>query len=237
MINEDPVTELEKIIYTKMPSTRDNDDYLVIDENESDLLENQEENYLNWTSKLTEFGLMYFVNSDQKIELENDLNKCTSSVDYQLPVSIVDYISFSKRSPMKDELATNYVLQRIEFNNTEDMINSVESTKDDLIKLDKLNYVRTTLWNLWFELNSGYTLKSSDSSTLETNKEIEFRKQIDTLKSFLDDQMKTISEVYDTKYHHYLKLLNDRYFYINNLRTIFNKIKVSVLFTYRQNTR
>ncbi|VVC36856.1 Hypothetical protein CINCED_3A000984 [Cinara cedri] len=223
LMEEDPITELEETFYAKMPWTIDNEDEL--DETGSNPTKIQEETY-NWTSKLLQFGLMYFVDKNQKLELLNGLKKCTSVIDYQFPENIADYIMFSDSSFTKDELATNYVLKRTEFSTIEDMTNYVECTKNDLIKLNKLNSVRKMLWSVLFKTNR-YMKETSDTLNLVTIKEIELQKQIDMLKSYLDVQTNIMSDLCETKYDHYLTLLNDRHFYMNNLRSIFNKIKFS----------
>lgn len=232
-MEEYPITELEKTFYTNLPWVTDNEDDSMSDDMSSHKTKYDKG---DWTSKLLQFGLMYFVDSNQKLELLKGLKNCTSSVEYQFPENIADYIVYSNRSPTKDELATDYVLKRTAFGNAEDMINYIECSKNDLVKLNKLNSVRKMLWNLLFKKNI-HIQETSDNLDLVANKEIEFRKQVDTLKSFIDDQTKKMSNFNKNEYYYYLKLLNDRYFYMNNLRNIFNKIKVSVLLTYQQITR
>lgn len=233
LMEEYPISELEKMFYSNLPWITDNEDDSMSDDMSSHKTKYEDD---CWTNKLLQFGLMYFVDSNQKLELLKGLKNCTSSVEYQFPENIADYIVYSNRSPTKDELATDYVLKRTEFGNTEDMINYAECSKNDLVKLNKLNSVRKMLWNLLFKKNK-HIRETSDNLDLVANKEIEFRKQVDTLKSFLDEQTKNMSNFNKNEYYYYLKLLNDRYFYMNNLRSIFNKIKVSVLLIYQRNSR
>lgn len=185
----------------------------------------------DWLNNIQQFGVQYLVGEDEQNELlanfRNESN-AASSIDYKLPENIMDFITIINDAlPTKNEIAINYVLQKLEYNNstTDDVINTIEQTKNNLVQLNQMKAVRSTLFKILDKQ------KSNNQGTIEnfirmSYKEIEYNEKTQIFKSVIDEQHKKIFDLEETK-HHYLKLLNDMYFYLNNVRNILKKVNVS----------
>lgn len=186
--------------------------------------------HTNWVNQMSEFGMMHFIDEDYKqILYENIRNNIhASSIEYTFPDNLINYITFDDTVPTKDELAVNYVLTELQFNNIEDFTKNVEWTKNNLVKMKKFKTVRKTLWNILLE-KSSYIQEATENLNLMTNKEIKYNKQKEILKAHIVEQNNKINE-YDLIKTRYLKLFNDMFFYTNNIRNILNKINVSVIY-------
>jgi len=227
-MQEKPVTKIEEKFYTELPWAIDTtDEATAIAENGKHKETTNKNN--NWCSNISQFGIMYYVHPDDKTKFMNNLknNINVSSIDYKFPENIFNYVTISDNQPTNDEIAANYILNQLEYNNMEDLVKYVECTKNDLIKLNKLSTVRTALQNLLLKerLSKKETI---DKLKLLTIKDIEFTKQVESFKTFIDDQNKKISDVEKIKTY-YLKLFNDLYFYLDNIKIILKKLDVSVL--------
>lgn len=159
---------------------------------------------------------------------DDEKNYSSDKIDYILPESIIDYKTISDIIPSKNEIAVDYVVQKLEYNNnTDDVLKSIEFTKTNLVKLNTMKSVRTKLLNVLVKKNSNIqeTLENFSSTS---NEDIEFNKQFNILKLVIKDQQKKISDLDETK-NRYLILLSDMYFYLNNVRNILKKVDVSAL--------
>lgn len=230
-MNDRTVSESAKAFYAELPwaAIKKNDDQLSNSSSKDSrvALPNKDD---DWINNILKFGVKYLIDEDEQNELlancKNDSN--SSSIDYKLPENIMDYITFSDTLPTKNEIAINYILQTLEYNNstTDDIINTIEYTKSSLVQLNQMKAVRSILFNLLFKQNYNIQETIENFNRVSYN-EIEFEKRTKMLKSVIDGQHKKISDLEITK-HHYLKLLNDMYFYLNNVRNILKKVKVSV---------
>lgn len=225
-------TEEEDKFYSQLPwTTIDNDD-LSFETRDVSSISNSSMSpteHIDWANKMSEFGMMYFIDEKDKIKLLENINNNanTSSVDYTFPENPIDYIALDDTVLTKDELAVNYVLTKSKFNNTEDFRNYIEYTKNKIVQLKKCKILRTTLWSLLFK-KSLDVQEVTNNLNLMTDKEIDLSKQKEILESFIDDQNKKITDLDKTKTR-YLRLLNDLYFYMNNVRSTLNKINVRSL--------
>lgn len=159
---------------------------------------------------------------------DDEQNDSLDKVDYTLPQSIIDYETLYDNKTSKNEIAVDYVLQKLEYNNnTDDVLKSIEFTKTNLLKLNAMKYVRTKLLNILVKKNSNIqeTLGNLNS---RSNEEIEFNEQFNTMELVIQNQQKKISDLDETK-NHYLVLLSEIYFYLNNVRNILRKVEVSAL--------
>jgi len=226
-MQEKPATKIEERFYSELPwtidTTEEADTIPGIDKNKE-----TKNNNRNWCSNISQFGIMYYVHPDDKTKflnsLKNDIN--VSSIDYKFPENIFNYVTLSDIQPTNDELAANYILNQSEYNNLEDLVKYVECTKNDLMNLSKLSTLRTTLRNLLLKERL-YKKETIDKLKLLTIKDIEFTKQVESFKTFIDDQNKKMSDLENIKAH-YLKLFNDLYFYLDNIKIILKKLDVSV---------
>lgn len=224
------LTEIEKEFYTELP--RSLDDYDVISQNSSgDKIEVKVESVINeektddWYWKLLEYGTMYFVDLAEPYQILSDLknNADSSSIDYKFPENIAEYIiSMNNCSNTTDELAINYLLKTTQFNTTEDLLKSVGNTKNDLIKLHELNVIRESFWKYLIRRDI-HTQQNLEHSNFMTNKDTEYIKKIEVLKSFIEDKKTKISDLDKTK-NYYIALLNDLYFYMKNIQKIFDQV-------------
>lgn len=223
-----PATKIEEQFYSELPWTTDTtDNASIISDNFADKHMKNDSN--NWYSNISQFGIMYFVLQEDQTKFLNSLkdNINVSSIDYKFPENVFDYITLTNIQPTNDELAADYVLKKSEYNNIQDLVKNVECTKNDLMKLNKLTTLRTTLRNLL--LNDGlYKKETMDKLNLLTNKDIEFIKQEEIFKIFIDEQNIKISNAEKIK-SHYLKLFNNLYFHMDNIRVILKKLNVSIL--------
>lgn len=187
---------------------------------------NKDDDCLN---KIIQFGVQYLVDEDEQNELlancRNESN-VSSSIDYRLPENIMDFITISDVLPTKNEIAINYVLQKLEYNNcTKDVINTIEHTKNNVVLLNQMKTIRSFLFKILDKKKSNIQETIANFSRMSHN-DIDYIKQSKMFKSIIDEQHKKIINLEETK-HHYLKLLNDMYFYLNNVRNILKKVNVS----------
>lgn len=227
-MQEKPPTKTEEIFYSELPwiiDTTDEADTTIAENDKNKEIKN---NNNNWCSNISQFGIMYYVHPDDKTNflnnLKNDIN--FSSIDYKFPENIFNYVTLSDIQQTKDELAADYILNQSEYNNIEDLVKHVECTKNDLIHLSKLSTLRTSLRNLLLK-DRLYKKETIDKLKLLTIKDIEFTKQVASFKTFIDGQNKKISDLDKIKTH-YLKLFNDLYFHVENIKIILKKLDVSV---------
>lgn len=229
-MQEKPATEIEENFYSELPWTIDSNDKADTTIAENDKNKETKNNNNNWCSNISQFGIMYYVHSDDKTKflnnLKNDIN--ISSIDYKFPENIFNYVTLSDIQPTNDELAADYILNQSEFNNIKDLVKYAECTKNDLINLSKLSTLRATLRNILLKERL-YKKETIDKLKLLTIKDIEFAKQVESFKTFIDDQNKKMSDLDKIKTH-YFKLFNDLYFYVDNIKIILKKLNVSVLF-------
>lgn len=159
---------------------------------------------------------------------DDDQNVSLDKNDYILPKSIIDYKTLYDNTPSKNEIAVDYVLQKLEYNNnTDDVLKSIEFTKTNLVKLNTMKSVRTTLLNMLVKKNSNIQ-ETLRYLKCRSNEEIEINEQFNIMKLVIEDQQKRISDLDKTK-NRYLVLLSDMYFYLNNVRNILKKVDVSAL--------
>jgi len=226
-MQEKPVTKIEDKFYSDLPWTIDTtDEDATIAENGKN--KETKNNNSNWCSNISQFGIMYYVQPDDKTKFLSNLKNHTnsSSIDYKFPENIFNYVPLSDIQPTNDELAVAYILSQLQYNNIEDFVKYVECTKNDLIKLSKLSTLRTTLRDLLLEERL-YKKETIDKLKLLTIKDIEFIKQVESFNTYIDDQNKKISDLEKMKTH-YFKLFNDLYFYLDNIKIILKKLNVSV---------
>ncbi|XP_025198001.1 uncharacterized protein LOC112596499 [Melanaphis sacchari] len=230
LMQEKPPTEIEETFYSELPWTTDTIDEVSAPDNT--IAENEKnkktKNSVIWCNNISQFGIMHYVHPVEKTKFLDNLknNKDVSSVDYKFPENILEYVTLGDIQPTNDELAANYIIKQSEFNNLEDLVKYIESTKHDLMNLSKLTTLRTTLRNLLFE-EKLCKKETIDKLKLLTTKDIEFTKQVELLKTFIDDQHKNMSDIDQIKTH-YLKLFNDLYFYVDNIKIILKKLHVTV---------
>lgn len=230
-MQEKPPTQIEKTFYSELPWTNDTADEKSATDNtiaEHHVKNKKTIKKNNWCNNISQFGIMYYVHQDEKTKFLNNLknNIDVASVDYKFPENILDYVTLGDIQPTNDELAANYIIKQSGYNGLEELIKYVESTKNDLMNLSKLTTLRTTLRNLLFKERL-YKKETVDKLKLLTNKDIEFTKQVEIFKTYIDDQQKNIFDVDQIKIH-YLKLFNDLYFYVDNIKIILKKLHVSV---------
>lgn len=227
-MQEKPITKIEEKFYSELPWAIDTADEATTIAENGKHKEIKNKNSNNWCSNISKFGIMHYVHPDDKTKFLNNLKNNTnnSSIDYKFPENIFNYVTISDNQPKNDEIAADYILNQLEYNNIEDLVKYVECTKNDLIKLNNLSTLRTALQNLLLKerLNKKETI---DKLKLLTIKDIEFAKQEESLKKFIDDQTKKISDLEKIKTY-YLKLFNDLYFYLDNIKIILKKLDVSV---------
>lgn len=230
-MQEKPPTQIEKTFYSKLPWNNDTSDKKSHPDNtivEHAVKNKKAKRKNNWCNNISQFGIMYYVHQNEKTKFLNNLknNIDVASADYKFPENILDYVTLGDIQPTNDELAANYIIKQTGYNGLEELIKYVESTKNDLMNLSKLTTLRTTLQNLLFKERL-YKKETVDKLKLLTNKDIEFNKQVEIFKTYIDDQQKNIFEVDQIKIH-YLKLFNDLYFYVDNIKIILKKLHVSV---------
>lgn len=223
----DTPTEIEEAMYSKLPLSLDKDTFM----DTSSISNSNRSVYSNsdskdWFSKISQFGLMYFVDNNDISKLTDIYESNTSTIDYKYPENVQDFYTFDYTSPTKDELAVNYVLKTSEFSAIKDLVMYIECSQNDLITLNKFKALKKKLWRLLLRTKS-HVQDTIDHFNLMSSEEIEFNKQVEVLKEFIENQNKKISELSETKYH-YLRLINDMYFYIHNVKNILGKIKVSL---------
>jgi len=227
-MQEKPATKTEKRFYSELPWTIDTTNEADTTIAENDKNKETKNNNNKWCSNISQFGIMYYVHPDDKNKflnnLKNDIN--VSSIDYKFPENIFNYVTLSDIQPTNDELAADYILNQSEYNNIDDLVKYVECTKNDLIYLSKLSTLRTSLRNLLLKERL-YKKETIDKLKLLTIKDIEFTKQVESFKTFIDGQNKKMSDL-DKMKTHYLKLFNDLYFYMDNIKMILKKLDVSV---------
>lgn len=220
-----PLTEIEKKFYLELPQSLDTYDDLFSD---GDIMESVRAKISSidglWYNDMSEFGMMHFIDKTEAAQLlksqENDEN-----ADYTYPVNVIDHITVNGTVATKDELAVKYVLEKTEFNTMEDFEKAVERTKDDVTKLKTYIALRKILWTL-LVTKCNRVQESAEMLKLMTNEDMEFAKHAEAMESFIDEQHKTLSDLDQTS-KHYLKSLNELYFYMNNIRIKLKKIKVS----------
>ncbi|CAI6356831.1 unnamed protein product [Macrosiphum euphorbiae] len=227
-MQEKPATKTEEKFYSELPwiiDTTDEDDTSIA---ENDKNKETKNNNNNWCSNISQFGITYYVHPDDKTKflnnLKNDIN--VSSIDYKFPENIFNYVTLSDIQPTNDELAADYILNQSEYNNIEDLVKYIECTKTDLINLSKFSTLRTSIRSLLLKerlLNK----EIIDKLKLLTIKDIEFAKQVESFKTFIDGQNEKMSNLDKIKTH-YLKLFNDLYFYVDNIKIILKKLDVSI---------
>lgn len=222
----DSSTEMEENFYSKLPWSSDKDIFMDISSISNSNKSIYSSDSKNWFNKMLQFGMMYFVDNYDITKLTNTHESNTSTIDYKYPENVQDFFTFDHTSPTKDELAVNYILKRSELSTIEDLVMYIECSKNDLITLNKFKALKKRLWRLLLKKKS-HVQDTIDNLNLMSNEEIEFNKQVEMLNEFVDNQNKKISELNETKYH-YLRLINDMYFYIHNVKSILNKIKVSL---------
>ncbi|XP_003243194.1 uncharacterized protein LOC100572209 [Acyrthosiphon pisum] len=226
LMQEKPATKTNERFYSKLPWTIDTTENSDIAENYKN--KETKNNNNNWCSNISRFGIMYYVHPEDKTKflnnLKNDIN--VSSIDYKFPENIFNYVTLSDIQPTNDELAADYILNQSEYNNIEDLVKYVECTKNDLINLSKLSTLRTSLRSLLLKERL-YKKETIDKLKLLTIKDIEFTKQVESFKTFIDGQNKKMSDLEKMKTH-YLKLFNDLYFYVDNIKIILKKLDVSI---------
>ncbi|XP_060856443.1 uncharacterized protein LOC132934181 [Metopolophium dirhodum] len=228
LMQEKPATKTEKRFYSELPWTIDTTTEADTTIAENDKNKETKNNNNNWCSNISQFGIMYYVHPDDKTKflnnLKNDIN--VSSIDYKFPENIFNYVTLSDIQPTNDELAADYILNQSEYNNIDDLVKYVECTKNDLIYLSKLSTLRTSLRSLLLKERL-YKKETIDKLKLLTIKDIEFTKQVESFKTFIDGQNKKMSNL-DKMKTHYLKLFNDLYFYMDNIKMILKKLDVSI---------
>ncbi|CAH1731997.1 unnamed protein product [Aphis gossypii] len=231
LMQEKPPTQIEKTFYSKLPWNNDTSDKKSHPDNtivEHAVKNKKAKRKNNWCNNISQFGIMYYVHQNEKTKFLNNLknNIDVASADYKFPENILDYVTLGDIQPTNDELAANYIIKQTGYNGLEELIKYVESTKNDLMNLSKLTTLRTTLQNLLFKERL-YKKETVDKLKLLTNKDIEFNKQVEIFKTYIDDQQKNIFEVDQIKIH-YLKLFNDLYFYVDNIKIILKKLHVTI---------
>lgn len=230
-MQEKPLTQIEETFYSELPWTNDTADKKSPPNNtiaEHTVKNKKIKKKNDWCNNISQFGIMYYVHQDEKTKFYNNLknNIDDASVDYKFPENIIDYVTLGDIQPTNDELAANYIIKQSGCNGLEELIKYIDSTKNDLMNLSKLTTLRTTLRNLLFK-EKLYKKETVNKLKLLTNKDIEFTKQVEIFKRYIDDQQKNIFEVDQVKIH-YLKLFNDLYFYVDNIKIILKKLHVSV---------
>lgn len=178
---------------------------------------------------MAEFEMIYFVDEERRSHLLKNIknNSDFSAVDYTFSVNVLDYITVNNSLPTKDELAIKYVLKKSEFSTLEDLEKSVERTWNDVERLTKFIALGKTLWNL-LVTNKSNTLETVECLKFLTNKDVEFNKITEDSKIFLEQQRQNLT-VLDSIKQHFLKVLNDMYFYMENIRNKMKQIEVSTL--------
>jgi len=227
-MQEKPATKTEERFYSELPWTIDTTDETDTTIAENDKNKETKNNNNNWCSNISQFGIMYYVHPDDKTKFLNNLKNdiSVSSIDYKFPENIFNYVTLSDIQQTNDELAADYILNQSEYNNIEDLVKYVERTKNDLINLSKLSTLRTCLRSLLLKERL-YKKETIDKLKLLTIKDIEFTKQVESFKTFIDGQNKKMSDLNKMKTH-YLKLFNNLYFYVDNIKIILKKLDVSV---------
>lgn len=220
-----PLTEIEKKFYLELPQSLETYDDLFSD---GDIMESVRAKISSidglWYNDMSEFGMMHFIDKAEAAQLlksqENDEN-----ADYTYPVNVIDHITVNGTVATKDELAVKYVLEKTEFNTMEDFEKAVERTKDDVTKLKTYIALRKILWTL-LVTKCNRVQESAEMLKLMTNEDMEFAEHAEAMESFIEEQHKTLSDLDQTS-KHYLKSLNELYFYMNNIKIKLKKIKVS----------
>lgn len=225
-MNERPTTDFEVAFQLSLPwATED-----PIPDSKINTISNLSDENNDWYKKMLTLGVNYLINEDEQnrilTKLENENN--ISTIKYKFPADIKDYILYyNDISQKNDDIALNYLLKNLKFNTIEDLIHFIERTKHDLIKLNAFKVMRETLWKLIIKENV-HLQEATENCNLMTNNDTEFFKQEKSLNYFIDGQRKKISELEESK-NHYIKLFNDMCFYMDNLRSILQKLNVNVL--------
>lgn len=227
LLKSKEMTELEKEFHASLPWTLDNSDSFDEENDSTELKLKLVDENNTWYGNLLEFRANYFIDKDESSKILSDLknNAASSSIDYKFPENIAEYIvSMNNTSNTIDELALNYVLKNTKFNSAEDLLKSIVDAENDLIKLNEYNAIRTTLWKFLIKKDALFR-ENAGNLNLTTNEDVEYSKKVDVLKSFVDEQKPKLSAIEETKTH-YIKLLNDLYFYMQNIQKIFDRIDV-----------
>lgn len=223
LLKSKEMTEIEKEFLAALPWTLDNIDSSDSSGSNIELVEEKN----SWYGILVELGVDNFIDKEKSSKILSDLknNAASSSIDYKFPENIDEYIiSMNNTSNTIDELALNYILKKTKFHTAAGLLRSIMDTKSDLIKLNKYNAVRKTLWKLLAE-NYARAKENAGNINLITNEDVEHSENVDVLKSFLEEQKSKLSAIEETKTH-YIKLLNDLYFYMENIQKIYDRINV-----------
>lgn len=233
LMENDLATEMEKLFEDKLPQMLNTND----DESENGKLGVASESSIekfDWFDKMQEHGMLYFADESKRTELLKNIENDSKSgdVEYKFPENPIDYIALNNTPPVREKIAVDFLLKELEFNNINDLMKSVEDTKNDLTKMNKLKILRTTLWNL-VTRNYDYIQETAKNLNLMTDNSIEFNKKENILKPFIEKLNKKMRGLEETK-NYYLRLFNDMYFYLDNFKSKFDKVEVSIYSGYLQ---